>query len=370
MQLTTCRRYNAGRILAAGLSLALLSAGGLSADAQQSRQRRATLEEGTVLPVVLDNQLSSNKSRKGDRFTAKIKTTESSDYLGLPEGTRVEGVVVEALPKKDSKTPGILDLDFRRVRLPDGNSYAINSELIPLDEKSVETKEDGRIVAKPGQKREDLKYVGYGAAAGALISLLGNRGRITIENILLGGLAGFGVGQLIKGPKEARDVVLKPGTEIGLRLVKPLRFTPIDRDDIPEEDRASFVPLDDRASPYDFGVLVNDRNVVFGSKTKPFQSGNTYMLPVRPMLEATNSDFRYNSSNRSVQITDNGQRVRGTVGSRIVILGDGSRRRLSKPLQLVNGELVAPADFFEIATRTKTRYDDSSNTLVFASDLD
>lgn len=369
MQHTHGRRYNAGRILAAGLSLALFSTSGLAVDAQ-NRQRRATLEEGTVLPVVLENQLSSNKSRKGDRFTATIKTSERSDYLGLPEGTRVEGVVVEALPKKDSKTPGILDLDFRRIRMPDGNSYAINSELIPLDEKNVETREDGRIVAKPGNKKEDLKYVGYGAAAGALISLLGNRGRISIENILLGGLAGFGVGQLIKGPKEARDVVLKPGTEIGLRLEKPLRFSPVDPDSIPDEDRASVVPLDDRASPYDFGVLVNERNVVFGSKTKPFLSGGTYMLPVRAMLEATNQDFRYNSSSRSLQINDNGQRVRGTVGSRIVIMNDGSRRRLNKPLQMINGELVAPAEFFEIVTRTKTRYDNSSNTLVFASDFD
>lgn len=277
----------------------------------------------------------------------------------------MEGVVTEATPKRDKKTPGVLDLDFRRLRTPDGNSYALTTGLIPLDEKSVETRDNGRIVAKPGAKREDLKYVGYGAAAGALFSLLGNRGRISIENILLGGLAGLGAGQIIKGPQEARDVQLKPGTEIGLRLEKPLRFTPSDENYIPEEDRASSTPSVDRASDVDFGVMLNDRNVVFGTRTKPFQSGNTWMLPVRAMLETGSYQNRFNSSKRTIEITNGNERVRGTVGSRIVVLGDGSRRRLTKPIQQINGELVAPTDFFEIVSRTKAHYDEGSNTLTF-----
>lgn len=335
--------------------------------AQQNRPRQVVLEEGTVLPVLLETPLSSNKSRKGDRFTAVIRTSERTTYLGLPQGTRLEGVVVEATPRRDSKTPGILDIEFQRLRMPNGDSYEITTSLIPLDEKSVETQEDGRIVARPGRKREQWKYVGYGAAAGALFSILGNRGRITIENLLLGGLAGLGAGQILRGPQEARDVQLKPGTEIGLRLEKPLRFRPLNEDEIPDEDRAPLAPGKE-GSDVDFGVMVRERNVVFGTRNRPFRAGDTWMLPVRPMLDAMSYQSRYAESTRTLQVTDGNYRVRATVGSRIVVLGDGSRRQMSRPLQLINGELVAPAQFFEIVSRMKARYDEASNTLVFDAD--
>jgi hypothetical protein len=351
-----------GRVLASGMALALL-VGSVPTSAQNNGQR-VTLETGTVIPVVLEDQLTSNKSRKGDRFSAKVKVDDKS-YLGLPQGTRLEGIVTEAKAKRD-KDPGVLDVEFRTLRLPNGRTYELTSELIGLDNKSVETREDGRIVAKEGHKRDDTKYIGYGAAAGALFSLLGNRGRISIENLILGSAAGYAAGALTKGPKEARDVNLKAGTEIGVRLDKPLRFDRPREDAIPDDDRAPLTPDREDQSQYGFAVMVADQNVVFGQNAKPFQAGNTWMLPVKPMLEAANIRYRYNSSAKTLEVTDSDNPMKVGLGSQIVVLGDGSRKRLDKTVRQVNGTLFAPVRFFELATRLKAGFDNGSNTLVFS----
>jgi len=353
--------FRVGRTLTSGLALALL-VGSVPAGAQSGGQR-VTLETGTVIPVVLDNQLTSNNSRKGDHFTAQVKIDDKS-YLGLPQGTRVEGVVTEAKAKRD-KDPGVLDLDFRTLRLPDGKTYPITSGLIGLDNKSVETREDGRIVAKEGHKRDDLKYVGYGAAAGALFSLLGNRGRISIENLILGSAAGYAAGALIKGPKEARDVVLKPGTEVGVRLDKPVRFARPATNEIPDDDRAPLTPDDTARTTDGFAVLMGDRTVVFPQKAQPFQLGDTWMLPVKTMLDTVNIRYKYNNSTRTLEVMDSNNSLKVGVGSQIAVMGDGARRRLDKPVREVNGTLFASVKFFELATQMRAHYDQSSNTLIF-----
>jgi hypothetical protein len=355
------RTVPTGRILASGMALALLL-GGVPVGAQSGGQK-VTLETGTVIPVILENQLTSNKSRKGDRFTAKLKLTDKS-YLGLPAGTRLEGVITEAKAKRD-KDPGVLDMEFRTLRMPNGKTYPITSELIGLDNKSVETQDDGRIIAKEGRKRDDTKYIGYGAAAGALFSILGNRGRLSLENLILGSAAGYAAGALTPGKKEPRDVTLKEGTEIGVRLDKPVRFTPTDAETIPDEDRAPLTPGKENQSEYGFAVLIGDNNVVFSSTAKPFQAGTTWMLPVKAVLDAAYIRYKYNQSARSLEIMDGDNSSRVGVGSQVVVMNDGSRKRLDKAVRQVNGSLFAPVRYFELTTGMKANYDESSNTLVF-----
>ena len=121
----------------------------------------------------------------------------------------------EAHAKKDND-PGVLDLAFRTLRLPDGHSYPIEGSLIGLDNKSVEKRDDGRLVAKPGHTTDRLTYVGYGAGAGLIVGLLTKHG---LEDTAIGGGLGYLFGALQKGgSKQARDVDLKVGSELGVRL--------------------------------------------------------------------------------------------------------------------------------------------------------
>ena len=84
-----------------------------------------------------------------------------------------------------------------------------------LDSKSVQRTSDGRLQSKSTGSKNRTKFIAYGAGAGFLIgSVLGSN----IKGGLLGAAAGYLYGQSQKSKGNGHDVVLKPGTEFGVRL--------------------------------------------------------------------------------------------------------------------------------------------------------
>jgi hypothetical protein len=194
---------------------------------------------GTVIPFELNDRLTSNDSVVGDRFTADLDTSGpagdpasgdaliaslqtggDSNYQGMTSGAVLEGHV-DFASAKTGDTPGVLGLAFDRVRLADGKTVAIHGSLIGLDSKSV-AYENGRLVAKPGAKNDNLKYVGYGAGAGALVAVL-TKGNV-ISTTLIGAALGFLFGEIQKSPSKSRDVTSEQGTKFGVRLTRDLTF--------------------------------------------------------------------------------------------------------------------------------------------------
>jgi len=180
------------------------------------------IESGTVVPFVLKSELKSNVAKVGDRFTAEIDTKNLGDYQGIPKGAVLEGHV-EFAQAKAGDTPGVLGLAFDRMRLLDGQVVPIYGSLIGLDEESV-MNENGRLVAKPKGENDDLKYVGYGAGAGALVAVL-TKGNV-ISNTAIGAALGYLLGIIQPDPKKASDVTLKDGNAFGVRLTSDLYIRP------------------------------------------------------------------------------------------------------------------------------------------------
>lgn len=178
------------------------------------------LDAGTVLPFSLNQKLSSNGSEVGDRFTANLDTSNYSNYEGMANGAVLEGHV-DMARAKTGKTPGVLGLAFDRIRMPDGKTYPIYGSLIGLDSKSV-SNDNGRLTAKPGSKSNNLKWVGYGAGAGALVSIL-TKGNL-LSNTLIGGALGYLYGEIQRDPSKARNVTSNAGTKFGVRLTRDLAF--------------------------------------------------------------------------------------------------------------------------------------------------
>lgn len=177
------------------------------------------LDANTVIPARLETKLSSSTVRVGDRFTASVDPPNGMpDYLGLPAGTKIEGRVHTAKPK-NGDTPGVLGLEFDRIRMPDGRTAPLDGALIGLDSKYVE-ESGGRIVAKPAGKNDNLTYVGYGAGAGILLSVLGKGDLLT--NALIGGALGYLFGEIQKDRNKSSDVTLDVGTKFGVRLDRDL----------------------------------------------------------------------------------------------------------------------------------------------------
>jgi len=184
--------------------------------------RRFTMSEGTVIPVVLDTEVSSKDSRRGDLVRAHVaddfNTGEVSWRQGdftFPPGTKVEGRVVSAVPKNGDR-PGLIELDFNRIMMADGKTVPIDGSLISLDSKSVVRNENGVLVATGNVKKDNrMVYAGYGAGAGLIVGLLTKR---PLENLAIGGILGYLVGSLEQSQKRANDVSLQSGTKFGVRL--------------------------------------------------------------------------------------------------------------------------------------------------------
>ena len=178
--------------------------------------REIAIQDGTVIPVTLDEEISSNTARQGDRFTTTVRSND--DYMGLPIGTKIEGRVVAA-KAKEGRNPGMLELDFRRVMLPDGRVIQMDGSLIGLDDKSVICDSNGVYTARVDKKDERMVYAGYGAGAGLLVGLLTKK---PLEGALLGGVLGYLFGEVQRNQERAADVRLRRGTEFGVRLDKDL----------------------------------------------------------------------------------------------------------------------------------------------------
>jgi hypothetical protein len=180
--------------------------------------RTSSITAGTVIPVRLDESLRSDEAREGDRFTATVET--GRDDAGLPNGTKFEGVVTEAVPARNGK-PGVLSVDFRRIVFPDGGQKDIDGHVVDINGKGVQRDDSGRLIAKGGNSNEQMKWVGIGAGAGLLISTL-TKGNVLVDS-LLGAGAGYLYNQLQR--KGASNVNLKSGSEFGVKLDRSFTFS-------------------------------------------------------------------------------------------------------------------------------------------------
>lgn len=173
-----------------------------------------TIESNTIIPLLLNTDLNSKTAQKGDTFTATLDTRGGTEYAGLPSGTIVQGHLVAA-SAKTSKDPGMLDLAFDRIVLPGGYVSKLDASVINLESKNIRT-ENGVMVANQSTKKDDLKYVGIGAGAGALLAVV-TKGNL-ITNALIGGALGYLFGLTQKDAQQFNDVSLKADTKLGIQL--------------------------------------------------------------------------------------------------------------------------------------------------------
>lgn len=205
--------------IGAALAALGLASAGLAAPAGQVRYVPAN----TVIKARLEGDVSSKTARVGDRFSARLG---DKDYSGLPEGTRFQGVITD-VERPDKKHPGVLDVKIQKAVLPSGTVVPMTGTLASLDAKDVERGADGRLESRHAKKggKFETKWVGYGAAGGAVLSTV--FGGNFLKGALLGAAGGAVYSYLNKGKgghDRYRDVELSSGTKFGIRLNNQLAF--------------------------------------------------------------------------------------------------------------------------------------------------
>lgn len=165
------------------------------------------LPEGTTIHIVLDQSLSSNRSRAGDDFEASIsEPVVVAGKTVIPKGARVRGRVTEASEAGHLHHPASLGLTLRSVQVG-GKSYAIETSSITR-------------VGQNHNKR-NIEYIGGGAAAGALIGGLAGGGK----GALIGSAAGAGAGTAGAAVTGKKDITIPAETRLSFRLTQPVSIT-------------------------------------------------------------------------------------------------------------------------------------------------
>jgi hypothetical protein len=369
------------RVLAIGSVLAFLLAG--AAQAQRSYSpRQVSLPRGTVLRAELNDRLSSTDSRPGDRFTGSIR----DDGSGLPSGTEVVGQVTDVQRATDHQ-PGVVDVEFRSLRTPDGRVYPIDGRLTSLDNDNVRKTSSGRLEARHNNSSSERnKFLGYGAGAGAVISAL--TGGSLLKGALLGGAAGFVLNQLNKDKNSNgrySEVNLKPGTAFGVELTRSTNVRLADYRDNSEngyDTRTSRYDSSDRASgraPYynertagsfqrygnDIAVVVDGHDLRFNDG-RPFMSSGHLMVPLAPVMAAAGYRYNFDPNYREVTVYGNHGDARLRMGEDFAYV-NGDRVRVDAPAQRVDGVLYVPVQFLEQSTGLRSDWNPSTRTLHLTS---
>ena len=163
-----------------------------------------TVPEGTDLPVVLDQALSTAQNRPGDRFQASLASPVVIDNRTvIPQNSRVIGHVVDARPSGRLKGVAQLSLTLDTIEVS-GKSY------------DIATSDDGRV-GKNHNKRNGV-LIGGGAGLGALIGGLATGG----PGAVIGAAAGAGAGTAGAAYTGKKDIRLPAETTLTFQLVRPV----------------------------------------------------------------------------------------------------------------------------------------------------
>lgn len=216
-------KQHAARMMASALIATVGLSGIVQAQPLSSTNRQIATD--TVVQLQLANALSSRNAHQGDLFTARLS---DKDHSGFPSKTRFEGSVIEAKPASKDR-PGVLGIKVHRAFLPDGTVVAVNGTLAGLDEDSIQRRSNGRLEARGKSKGKlDMKWIGYGAAGGAVLGTVLGDGNDLFKGALLGALGGAAYSYLNKDKDHKRtgysDVQLARDTDFGIRVHHAVAF--------------------------------------------------------------------------------------------------------------------------------------------------
>jgi hypothetical protein len=181
-----------------------------------------TLSQNQYFRLRMNQTISSETSRTGDKFTATVITpVYASGVEVVPAGATVEGRVTSVVQSRSRGREGQLAIAFDTLILPDGTKKQLRGDIADLqDEKGGEVDGENGVSGRSSDDR-NVKYVGGGGIGGAILGAAIGGGK----GAAIGGAIGAGAGvagvMLQKGNKAA----IKGGSEIGMVTTEPISFS-------------------------------------------------------------------------------------------------------------------------------------------------
>jgi len=188
------------------------------AGAQTKRRPRPvyySVAANTVMRARIDTELNSQKAHVGDTFSSTLvdPVYSKNGVMLAPQGSKVMGRVTSVQRAGKNGEPATMDVQFVSIRLPNGVHTAINGSLADLSTSNATSDNEGTVSAKRTSHRK-VKFIGGGAAGGAVIGAIAGGGKGALIGAGVGAVAGIIGGRVKKG----HEVKVKSGTEFGVIL--------------------------------------------------------------------------------------------------------------------------------------------------------
>jgi hypothetical protein len=170
--------------------------------------RKVTIPEGTVIPVVLAERVSTEVQKQGDTFSAHLSEPLVVDGLVIAEkNAAVLGRVVSSEQGGKVRGSAELAIELTQITTSDGQKIALRTS--PFSKKAESS------------RKEDAVKVGAGAAIGAAIGAIAGGGRGAAIGAGAGAGAGTGAVVLTRG----KPAELASETRLSFRLSEPVSVT-------------------------------------------------------------------------------------------------------------------------------------------------
>ncbi len=178
--------------------------------------------QGTQLQTTLDSELDTKNSYGGEAFTL---TTTVPVWVGsvaaIPAGSKIEGIVEKVTRGGKLSGHAQIQLQYNTLTLPGQTPIALNATTYAVGAAAQSVNSNEGTVN--GQGPSTAKHAATGAAIGAILGgIFGGGG-----GLLRGGIAGAAVGTAGVLISHKKDIALRQGEQITVRLDQPLELPKI-----------------------------------------------------------------------------------------------------------------------------------------------
>ena len=190
--------------------------GGTTPDQVGSATGDFTVPNGQILVATLNNNLTTQNTQVGDRFTLTVR--DPAQF----EGATIEGRVASVNRSGRVTGRSEISLDFDTIRLRDGRTYQFAGFIESVraaDGQTVQIDNEGGVREDDSRGETTAQRAAIGTAVGAIIGAIAGGGKGAAIGAILG--AGAGAGSVYAQGRD--DLELATGTEVTIRASAPNR---------------------------------------------------------------------------------------------------------------------------------------------------
>lgn len=185
-----------------------------TSNTSRPRSGEFIVANGTTLTATLNDDLSTETTREGDRFTMTVR--EPSQYAGAT----IEGTISNVERSGRVSGRAQMTFNFDRIRMRDGRTYNFAGFVEGVRTAAGETvrvDNEGTVKEDDSQTEKTVQRTAIGTAVGAIIGAIAGGGKGAAIGAILG--AGGGAGSVYVQGKD--DLELMRGTELTIRATGP-----------------------------------------------------------------------------------------------------------------------------------------------------